>query len=94
MTQLQTHNNQSWFDISVWIYGTIDYALTLALQNNSSLTIDVPAGTFIDVPDLPKNARILVALKNIPATSVSINETVYPTVGIGSMIIETNFTVR
>lgn len=71
MAQIQTHNNQTWFDIAVWIYGTIDHALTLALQNNSSITADVPAGTLIEVPDLTKNRMVIASMKNIPATGIS-----------------------
>lgn len=95
MAQIQTHNNQTWFDISVWIYGTSEYAFDLALQNNSSITEDVPAGTMVEIPDFTKNHLTLVSLKTIPATGFNIQDLGFGNQGkgIGYMKVGSTFKV-
>ena len=43
----QVHNNQTWLDISLKLYGSVEFAFELATANNSNIAEEIPAGTFI-----------------------------------------------
>ncbi|MGR3791554.1 hypothetical protein [Flavobacterium columnare] len=93
--EIQVHSNQSWFDLSVQLYGTADNAMALAMINNSVFTDEVPAGKVIQVANLKIDKIKLLGLENLPATALTQTqiEGLQPQ-GIGYMIIENDFTVR
>lgn len=94
MIQIQTHNNQTWFDISIYFYGTSDHAFYLANHNGESVTESIIPGSIIEIPDFNKNGIVLASLKNTPATDITKeNNDSIESLGIGIMIIETNFIV-
>jgi LysM repeat protein len=45
-------HNQSLFDISIQVYGSVAYVFDLALANGLSITSDLAPGQQIDVPEL------------------------------------------
>lgn len=98
MKQYKTHENQSWFDISIALYGAIDYALDLATLNNSSITEDLIAGSIISYPTRQAisyyTLEILKQNNSIPATAMSlISDLELEKEGIGYWVIESNFKV-
>jgi len=50
-------NNQSLFDISIQVYGTVAYVFDLALANGLSITSDLVAGQEIEVPELEVESK-------------------------------------
>ncbi|POR25408.1 hypothetical protein BWK58_06265 [Flavobacterium columnare] len=93
--EIQVHSNQSWFDLSIQLYGNADNAMALAMINNSVFTDEVPAGKVIQVANLKIDKIKLLGLENLPATALTQTQiqTLEPQ-GIGYMIIENDFTVR
>ena len=45
-------HNQSLFDISIQVYGSIAYVFELALANGLSITSDLVPGQIIEVPEI------------------------------------------
>lgn len=61
----QVHHGQTWFDISLKLYGTPLYAFDLALLNDSNIVDTILAGTFIDFdPNLKSNSNVLTIYSN------------------------------
>lgn len=89
---------QTWFDISVQYTGSITNAFAIAAANNHAITDTIAGGQIIVIPaDLPflKKEFDYLKGKNIkPATDIT-NAAIeiIDTLGIGSMIIETNFII-
>jgi len=50
-------NNQSLFDISIQVYGTVAYVFDLALANGLSITSELVAGQEIEVPELEVESK-------------------------------------
>ncbi|MBB6499110.1 hypothetical protein [Pedobacter cryoconitis] len=71
MKQYKIYEQQTWWDISVHVYGTAIYAIDLAVFNNSSHTEDLQAGTLISLPDYNPDRLVLISMKNIPSTGFS-----------------------
>lgn len=61
----QVHHGQTWFDISLKLYGTVDYAFDLAVANGVNITDEIPTGTLIYFdPELKTNKTVLVIYNN------------------------------
>lgn len=92
---------QSWFDISIQYTGTAANAYAIAFLNGErSITDLIDSGEQIFIPEQllvsKKEVQYLVSKKAVPATGISLAdfEEINPQLGIGSMIIETNFIVQ
>ncbi|WP_264846331.1 hypothetical protein, partial [Capnocytophaga catalasegens] len=71
----QAHNNQTWLDISLKLYGTPEYAFDLAVANGSSIVDEIVAGAFISYDAEKKANKTVLAIynnnKTNPATAFS-----------------------
>lgn len=98
MQMYKSHENQSWIDISIHLYGKADHAYTLALFNSCSITENIPAGTLIKCPQVnDSNQLVLLSMssnKSIPATAWMEDKLLSDTGGIGKMIINQTFIVK
>lgn len=97
MNEYQIYENQTLQDVAAHVYGRIDVAFDLAILNNLSITDSLPAGMIIKLVDMPVNSFVKTALDGrniIPAVDFNPEEFENIGIGIGSMIIETNFIVR
>ena len=89
--------NQSLFDIAIQESGSVLSVIEWALSNGISITDDLEPGQQLTSPDSNfKNNDVFNYFKGknqMIATSVNNLETNILDIGIGNMIIETNFTV-
>ncbi len=61
----QVHHGQTWFDISLKLYGTAEYAFDLALANGANITDEIPTGMLVSYDiELKANKTILVIYSN------------------------------
>lgn len=61
----QVHHGQTWFDVSMKLYGTPEYAFDLAVANNSNVAGDIPAGILVQFdPNVKANKTILAIYDN------------------------------
>lgn len=71
----QVHHGQTWFDISLKLYGTPEYAFDLAVANGSSIVDEIIAGTFVGYDAEKKANKTVLAIynnnKTNPATAFS-----------------------
>jgi len=96
MNDYKVYENQTLQDISAHVYGRADVAMDLALLNNISITEALKAGKTIQLAAAPVNTLVREALKSrniIPTVDFNTTNSETIEIGIGSMIIETNFTV-
>lgn len=96
--QKQILHNQSLLDIAVQNIGTGLSAFEVAFKNGLSVTDDLIAGTFIEVPESDLlDTEIVDFFKNkkhIIATGFSaLDGNIVPDLGIGTMTIGTTFIV-
>lgn len=68
MKEYRIYEQQTWWDISMHEYGTVEFATDLAVFNNSGPAEDLIAGTLIFLPDYKSERLVLLSMKNIPAT--------------------------
>jgi hypothetical protein len=89
-------SNQSLLDIAIQEDGNILAAFEWALANGISITDMVDSGQKLNAPSSRyRNADVANYFKGksqMVATALNDNE-LFPTLGIGGMIIETNFTI-
>ena len=99
--QIKILHNQTLLDISIYLFGTANGAMSLAIANDISLTDDLEVGTVLQVPENTDFGQRLIAeyfqnksLK--PATKIvgKILESIPVDFGIGEMIIEESFIIR
>jgi len=96
MNDYKVYENQTLQDISSHVYGRSDVAMDLALLNNISITDTLQAGKIIKLIAVPVNTLVKEALESrniIPAVDFNIINNEAIEIGIGSMIIETNFII-
>ena len=89
-------HNQSLLDIAIQEYGTIEAVFELALANGLGIIDELIVGSKLTTPVvLIDNKDIIVYYKENTIIPVSSSNEVYdvPVIGIGKMIIETNFIV-
>lgn len=91
------YDNQTWLDVSNYLYGSVGYSFELAILNNSSPTDILKAGQEIIYNENSKDSLVLKSLKDnksIPATGETIANDEAPELkGIGYMRISGNFKV-
>lgn len=91
---------QSFFDISVKYTGSIDNAYEIAKANNREVTDDLIVGETLMIPDgltlSTKEIQYYQARNLLPATGITKadSDIVNPSLGIGSMVIESTFIIR
>lgn len=99
--QIKVLHNQTLLDISIYLFGTAVGAMSLAIENDISLTDDLEVGTVLNVPENSDFGQRLIAeyfqnksLK--PATKIvgKILKSIPVDFGIGEMIIEESFIIR
>jgi hypothetical protein len=96
MNDYIVYENQTLQDIAAHVYGRVDVVMDLALLNNISITEKLLAGQTIKLVDTTINTLVKKALESrniIPAVDFNQTDIQAPEIGIGTMIIETNFTV-
>ena len=78
----KVYDNQSWLDISNHLYGTVEYAYSLAFINEASISDKIPTGSVINYEkDKPSIRLILLSMsenKSIPATAITASTGVVP----------------
>lgn len=97
MNEYHVYENQTLQDIASHVYGRVDVAFDLAVLNNLSVTDSLPAGLMIKLVDAPVSTFVKTAMDSrniIPAVDFNVKDYEDVGIGIGSMIIETNFIVR
>ncbi len=90
---------QSWFDIALQYTGNASNAYDIAKANNKSLTDDIVGGQKVILPEnldfQNKELYFLTTKEIVPSTATnSTDPNDIGFLGIGSMIIETSFTIR
>lgn len=88
-------NNQSIFDLSTQDNGDVKSAIDLAVLNDFSLTDDLTAGLKYEKPEtlyVNENIKAFFFSKEIELTT-SEPKVILDPIGIGTMIIGTNFDV-
>lgn len=61
----QVHHGQTWFDVSLKLYGTPEYAFDLAVANDSNVAADIPTGILVRFdPNVKANKTILAIYDN------------------------------
>lgn len=99
MSEYKAYENQTLYDVAAHVYGRIDMVMELALLNNIDVDTILVAGQNVKLVDFEANTLVKKSLENraiIPACGFANTESdngVLPTIGIGTMIIETNFQV-
>ena len=94
----KVYENQTWFDVSNYLYGDSSHAAELAIMNNKNITDDLRAGEIIAYSLLEENKYVLLSMQSnnsIPATAIDeLTINVPVDYGIGDMAIESTFIVR
>lgn len=98
MNKAQTYivqSGQSWFDVSLKLYGTPLYGLDLATAHQCNITDKISAGTLVNRLDLPTNETILHIYNSHqtnPATGF-LGSDLTPLEGIGFWFVQTDFEI-
>ncbi len=73
--EYKVYENQSWVDVSNYLYGTPQYAYELAEQNQSAITEDIMAGSVIKYNTQNETNKLVlssyVSNGSIPATAIT-----------------------
>ena len=99
MKEYKIFENQTWFDVSNYLFGDASKAVELAQLNNKSITDDLKAGQIIFYQsEIEKNILVIQSMaqnKSIPATAIDeLTINVPVDYGVGEMAIESTFIVR
>jgi uncharacterized protein YebE (UPF0316 family) len=96
MSKNTTYQGQSFFDKVIECTGSIENVFAMALLNGISITDDLPIEQYLAVSE--KTNNVIVSFfdeNNKPATAITaIQIEEIESVGIGKMIIATDFIVR
>jgi hypothetical protein len=95
MSKNKVYNSQSFFDKVIECTGSIENAFKMALLNGISVTDDIVIGQQLKIP--PVTNKVIVEFfgdLNRPATMITQSQIEeIENIGIGKMIIGTNFIV-
>lgn len=92
---MRTKQNQSTFDIATQSRGDVKSVLAFCLENDFSLASDLPAGSVVKIPESQYIDEDALSVYRSRGIELATGAGQIPSdgIGIGWMIIETNFDV-